>query len=55
MHFPNFPNQRFCGFIAALAQSSTFAALLPLPGSAIAEGAAIKTIKVISVVVISVA
>jgi len=54
MHAPNFPNQRFVGFIAAAAHFSTCAALLPLPRSAIAEGAAVKTIQAISVVVKSV-
>ena len=54
MHAPNFPNQRFSGFNAATAHFNTCSALLPLPGSAIAEGDAIKTIKAISVVVKSV-
>ena len=54
MHAPNFPYQRFSGFNAAAAHFNTCSALLPLPLSAIAEGAAVKTIKAISVVVKSV-
>jgi hypothetical protein len=56
MHAPNFPYQRFAGFNAAAAQLSTCLALLPFgsPLSAIAEGAAVKTIKAISVAVKSV-